>query len=563
MASEASVKILEAHLRRGGYARAARFLRDQYVIERLTLFKPNEPLVVTLPSGRQIGLKKAQGLAELAATLQRLHTGSMVHSRHQLVDALKHELQVVQARCPGNQWLPVTRPYGRMAQFIAQPKKLEEQTKIVQLWRQYQRQHPGISPIQGVGPRIVRELGFSVDMYSALDRLVECNPDAVVIALLTVIHSDQSVRMYKTDPVCQLLQQAQVLPNADGIAVAEQVRAPLLRVLAKVFAFNFYQGEKLPRLLVLIASANRIPGATPSEVLRTLVEIGETYGIEEVRRAATELNRALIHMLSVAPSIVVEEARAYTGPDEPPSEWAVVSESLDHVDPGLPEEVMRTLLGAALNRAHLKKRYGLPLEEYWVACPDPVLARAGIQRLTFQTETVGLSVRCLTTPLNVRFTLGMPPATVSRGALLAALIAGIIYEAMVTQRENFASVETQGKINLKWATTSPASPRATRRTRTVVGRVNRIRGITRGNNPIPKDKRASFVVPHLRLLLPGGCPSGEAMAHAAEHGITLPTGYTFVRGHLRGAGSTPLTREFSVAEIALETVARLRKQVQR
>lgn len=562
MADETRVSLLQSHLRKGGYVKEAQLLRDAYVLSHLTVLKPSEPWLVRLPSGRSISCKKPRGLAELAATIEQLHRASRTRVVELLDHALKHEMQVVQARCEGNPWLSITKPYRRLAGFISQPSKLAEEVRIRQLWRQYQGQPHGISRPLGVGPRILRELGFSGVMYAALDQLATCNPEEVVVALLRVIQSHPSVLRYETDPICQLLQQAQVLPNAARIPRTERVDAVRRRVLAIIRGFHLHQGEGLHRLLTLITSEDRVTRVAANGLLRTLSLVGETYGLKELTRAAYERKRALMPRSSDPPRAAVgaPQRKASRQVREAPSEWLAVSKALNHVDPGLPDEVMRSLLAAALKRTTSKKRYGLPSGEYWVACPDRVLERVGIQRLTFMAGTSGLSIQCVTSPLDMRFSLGMPPTTVTRGALLAALVAAITYEAMVTQRENFTSTETKGMINLRWANASRSVSRAAGPSRTVVARVRRTGVINRTNGPIQRENRASFVVPHLRLLRPGGLPSARAAANAAEHGIRLPTGYTFVRGHLRGAEGAQMVREFSVAEIALETIARLRRQ---
>jgi|GEM_PF-3228581 len=564
MADDKALALLESLLMRGGHNKAARYLHEEFVRSRLILPKPGEPLVAMLPSGRSIGFRKALGLAKLAETIERLHNGATVQHLPRLVAALRDEMQAVLARCQGNPWLTATKPYRRLHALLKDPREPKARAKILQSWLEYQKRHPGGANAQSWGRAVVRGLGFTADLYGLLDRLASFNVEGLVLEVLEVLHSAQPVLQYQKAPVCLLLQQAKVISDSERVSAAEQVRPVLLHVLAVMVGFLLEQGQSLNRLLDLAAAEDCVPGATPREVLRTLRQAGEAHALVELSRAAVERTRALVLKPSPSPAVhPIGPSRSATAlAHEATPDWTTLAEALNHVESGLPEEVMRALLEAALRRAELKRRYGLPAGEYWVVCPDPVLERAGIQRLTFSAGASGAYIQCVTAPLHLRFSLVVPPAGVTEGPLLLLLVAAIMYEALVTQRDGFTSQASRGQTSLKWAKAGHAASHTV--SRTVVARIARpgVRSTER-HGTTSAQGRASFVVPHLRRLRAGGRPGPGAAAHAADLGIRLPNGFTFVRGHIRGAEPSGIAREFTVAEVAMETMVRLRLQQRR
>jgi len=246
--------------------------------------------------------------------------------------------------------------------------------------------------------------------------------------------------------------------------------------------------------------------------------------------------------------------------ESPLFDWKQLDSLFAGSDPGIPDTVMRSLLEATLKEAAEKRVYGLPEVEYWVVCPDQYLAGRGIDRITFRGGPEMERLQGWTSHTSVQFPLCMPPLGVTGGTLFLVLMGATMFSALVTQRNRFGENPGADGLMLSWRAHARASgaPQPLRISRVAPGRrTARGSDVTRA---VTAQRTGTYVIPHIRVLHAGGQPSARALQAAQEHGISLPAGYTFVRGHFRGAATEGTSPQYALTDITLETIRRFRTE---
>lgn len=224
------------------------------------------------------------------------------------------------------------------------------------------------------------------------------------------------------------------------------------------------------------------------------------------------------------------------------------------IRPPIPKNLILAFLDAALYRAKTQKIYGLPEISYWVELPPSIkeLHKINVARMRilnteeFETE-----------PARARFSLSDYKSARTNGALYACMFAALVYEALVTRQESLpmSSVQKDRRVSVVPPGTAriPNGRRPISLTR--FGNPH-----TDGNsdpvNPVGVIREPTYVISHMRRL-PVGEASEDAHSHAKKHYLTIPDGYTFVRGYIRGNGSVSEI-EYNLAEIAIETILKAR-----
>lgn len=182
--------------------------------------------------------------------------------------------------------------------------------------------------------------------------------------------------------------------------------------------------------------------------------------------------------------------------------------------------------------------YGWGVRELWLWVDGrrvwcAVAGEDGLPRESFCWEAGRGVLSNLVVPL---------PAAPALSAVLAA-----VWRDLVVAGEEAAPARSAGAERQRRASTAtvaaPQSPRVAvfprRQTRTFTVSGYRLWGTEEDRKAA---RQAHTVRGHLRRLAPGRRTSAKAAAAAAEHGIIVPVGSTFVRPHVRGRSGRQLQR---------------------
>lgn len=417
-----------------------------------------------------------------------------------------------------NPWFPLTSPYRLWQKALTDKKAMAENLR------------------QWATPRQVAERllsGVSGSYHASMERLRELERCNVICDLWTFLtsrptqHATQSVELLASVGACPL-----------------PIRAKALR-------------RSLPTLVASLLAAE-MRDSEPGTVLQALFgarrQLRDLQILEQVHRTARE------ELGESAASLIETLLRQWTAKAGTPSagaptrtnDWSGLRQMMGPV-PMVPDEVMRSLLEAALRKGWEKPVYALPEVEYWVRVQDRLLTVMGVERFRFVLQGPQ-AVQVICAPSPVTFPLEVPPLSIQGGSLYIALMAALAYTEMVTRRDRLQA-ERGGVIHVLQVGARKGTRRAASNRPVRVGRVSGTDFAATHRGRTVATRAASYVVPHLRWLHVGEA-SANALAEAAEHGIRIPDGYTFVRGHFRGDGAGDGAPEYNVVDVALETVRR-------
>lgn len=265
-------------------------------------------------------------------------------------------------------------------------------------------------------------------------------------------------------------------------------------------------------------------------------------------------DEAIPNQESVRPAFSKQESPPSA---QPASSWPSVLSTLGVRDPGVPDELARSLLEAALDRARYQRQYGLPEVEYWVQFRDPFLQGVGIERVRFLPSERPGELTVETAPTRFTCPLQVPPPTVRGGALFLALMAALAYCALVTSPDFLTLSSKRSGRHYQFPSRSPRVQAKGKRQPVALPR-GRQGSVKSATSKTSVARLTAYVTPHLRKLRKGRYASADAVAAARLQGIRLPGGFTFVRGHIRGGEGTEVTASYVLVDLALETIRRFR-----
>ncbi|HLN62484.1 MAG TPA: hypothetical protein VK464_13135 [Symbiobacteriaceae bacterium] len=531
--------------RAGHIAAAATLLANGWLVEGTG---PGAGRSVRL-QGTVFDLHTSAGLAKLASTIMKVQEArpsqpvppktksrpigqdSSTAEQERLARLVPSVVTLIEAQVAPyrqNSWFAFSAPYRLWNKVLQDRRALTDALS----------QRKGASA-QSVAETLLREAGFgdafrsSMDWLSGLDR---CDVICDVWAALSTPSAQrwrETVGLLAAVGACPLPGREEALrrslPGLIGrLLVAELAVNDARQVIHILFGLRRHTKDK--QILQQVQAAAR----------------------DEVGQHAAVLIDNLLEVWTNGASPV--PLRSVTAHDD----WSTLS-TLDGSDPRVPDEVMRSLLEAALRQSRTHQVYALPEVEYWVHVSDPFLARLGVEQFRFIEPFPG-AIRILCSPKPTVFPLEVPPQRVMGAGLYIALMGTLAYMEMVTRRERLASKTGSSIYAWHTATGTPSSGRRPVR----VGRVTRSASSSRPATSGSKSHAhaVSYVVPHLRWLAVGDA-SENATELAAEHGIRIPEGYTFVRGHFRGEGQGMGSATYSLVDVALETVRKFQEKARK
>lgn len=452
-------------------------------------------------------------------------------------------------------WLRFTRPFRAVTRAASSAdglrnllrKRLQDVQDLLQL---------GSDPVRGLAERIIQWAGINEDLMRELQRLNEYSYTSLLIKLLKQVHGKVTPASHGED-ILYLLRRVRMIPtpNADRV----KTRQALDGLIAALCAESLHTVGKPDQLVEqLLQDAD-------------FDESGRMRCLRDLRRAARQANMhgilvaATRQVMLLADNPVPKQPRSgetspgqnsTTTPATPPTnDWATLQAHFSAHQQLAPDDVLRSLLAATLRKVAAGRVYGLPDVEYWLLVPDQYLMTAGIERVTFRYGSKPSELLVATAEVQLPFRLippQMPPVQVRGGALRLVLVAAIMLDALLTCQHRFVESTDKQQTKLwRWQQhrTGPIRIPRSRVPKSVNFGIGRKRVIAGGTTPL-------YVSPHLRHI-GNRTPSPDARQGAAAHGITLPSGYTFVRGYVRGEGELRGPIEYTMADIVLATLDRL------